>query len=108
MGVAMGATMVLGPSVRQAIVPDELMGRVGATGRLIALSAGPLGAVFGGWLAHVAGLRAPFLFGAAVLASMIVVAARLTSNKRIAAELAAAKKRALSTTQERAGQLATA
>jgi MFS family permease len=108
MGVAMGATMVLGPSVRQAIVPDELMGRVGATGRLIALSAGPLGAVFGGWLAHVAGLRAPFLFGAAVLAAMIVVAARLTSNKRIAAELAAAKKRALSTTQERAGQLATA
>jgi hypothetical protein len=98
LGMAMGATMVLGPSVRQAIVPDELMGRVGATARLIGLSAGPLGAVFGGWLAHVAGLRAPFLFGAAVLAS----------NKRIAAELAAAKKRALSTTQEHTGQLATA
>jgi MFS family permease len=108
MGVAMGATMVLGPSVRQAIVPDELMGRVGATARLIALSAGPLGAVFGGWLAHVAGLRAPFLFGATVLAAMIVVAARLTSNKRIAAELAAAKKRALRTTQEHTEQLATA
>ena len=29
LGMAMGATMVLGPSVRQAIVPDELMGRVG-------------------------------------------------------------------------------
>lgn len=91
LGTAMGATMVLGPSVRQAIVPDELMGRVGATARLIALSAGPPGAVFGGWLAHVAGLRAPFVFGAAVLAVMVVVAARLTSNKRIAAALAAAK-----------------
>jgi MFS family permease len=108
MGIAMGATMVLGPSVRQAIVPDELMGRVGATARLIALSAGPLGAVFGGWLAQVAGLRAPFLFGAAVLATMIVVAARLTSNKRIAEELAAAEERARSTTQQHAGQLATA
>ena len=100
MGTAMGTTMVLGPSVRQAIVPDELMGRVGATARLIALSAGPLGAVFGGWLAHVAGLRAPFIVGAAVLATMVVVAARLTSNKRIAAGLAAAKERAASTGQE--------
>jgi hypothetical protein len=63
-------------------VPDELMGRVGATSRLIALSAGPLGALFGGWLAHVAGLRAPIVFGAAVLATMVVMAARLTSNKR--------------------------
>jgi MFS family permease len=100
LGAAMGATMVLGPSVRQAIVPDELMGRVGATARLIALSAGPLGAVFGGWLARVAGLRAPFIAGAAVLATMVVVAARLTSNQRIAAGLAAAKERAASTAQE--------
>jgi MFS family permease len=108
LGTAMGATMVLGPSVRQAIVPDELMGRVGATARLIALSAGPLGAVLGGWLAHAAGLRAPFLFGAAVLAAMIVVAARLTSNKRITAALAAAKEPAASTGQEPSAQLATA
>jgi MFS family permease len=107
LGVAMGATMVLGPSVRQAIVPDELMGRVGATARLIALSAGPLGAVFGGWLAHVAGLRAPFICGAAVLATMAVMAARLTSNKRIAAALAAAKEPAASTGQEPSAQLAT-
>jgi MFS family permease len=104
----MGATMVLGPSVRQAIVPDELMGRVGATARLIGLSAGPLGAVFGGWLAHVFGLRAPFIFGAAVLATMVVVAARLTSNKRIAAALAAAREPAASTGQEPSAELATA
>jgi len=108
LGTAMGATMVLGPSVRQAIVPDELMGRVGATARLIGLSAGPLGAVFGGWLAHVAGLRAPFLFGAAVLATMVVVAARLTSNKRIAAAMAAAKEAAASTGHAPSAQLASA
>jgi MFS family permease len=108
LGTAMGATMVLGPSVRQAIVPDDLMGRVTATARLIALSAGPLGAVFGGWLAHVAGLRAPFLFGAAVLATMVVVAARLTSNTQITAELAAAKERAASSEQEQPAQLVNA
>lgn len=93
LGAAMGATMGLAPAIRQAIVPDELMGRVGATGRLIALGAGPVGAVFGGWLAHVAGLRAPFIVGAGVLAVMAVVAARLTSNKRIEAALAEAAER---------------
>ena len=93
LGAGIGVTMGLGPSVRQAIVPDELMGRVGATGRLIALGAGPLGAVFGGWLAHVAGLRAPFIVGAGILASMTVIAARLTSNARIEAALAEAAAR---------------
>jgi MFS family permease len=91
--MAMATTMVLGPSVRQAIVPDELMGRVGAIARILAFSAGPAGAVLGGWLAHVAGLRAPFLFGAAVLGTMVIVATRLTSNQRIAAALAAARDR---------------
>ena len=93
LGAAMGATMGLGPAVRQAIVPDHLMGRVAATARLIALCAGPVGAVFGGWLAHVAGLRAPFIVGAGILLAMTVVAARLTSNKRIEAALAEAAER---------------
>ncbi len=93
LGAAMGATMGLGPAVRQAIVPDHLMGRVAATGRLIALCAGPVGALFGGWLAQVAGLRAPFVVGAGILATMTVVAARLTSNKRIEAALAEAAER---------------
>ena len=90
LGAAMAATMTLGPSVRQAIVPVELMGRVGAAARLTALSAGPIGALFGGWLAHLAGLRAPFLVGAGILVLMAGFAARLTSNKRIDAALAEA------------------
>lgn len=95
LGAAMGTTMTLGPSVRQAIVPDELMGRVTAASRLTAMSAGPIGALFGGWLGHVAGLRAPFLVGAGILVLMTALAARLTSNRRIDAALAeAARKRA--------------
>ncbi|WP_194893953.1 MFS transporter [Catenulispora pinisilvae] len=93
LGMGIGTTMGVGPAVRQAIVPDHLMGRVAATARLIALCAGPAGAVFGGWLAHVAGLRAPFILGAGILMSMTVVAARLTSNKRIEAALAEAAER---------------
>ena len=91
LGAAMGVTMTLGRSVRQSIVPDELMGRVAAATRLTALSAGPLGALLGGWLAHVAGLRAPFVAGAGVLVVMAFVAARLTSNSRIDAALAEAR-----------------
>ncbi|MEY9872968.1 MFS family permease [Streptacidiphilus sp. MAP12-33] len=87
LGAAMGATIVLGGSTRQAIVPDALMGRVTAASRLLSRSAGPAGALFGGWLATVAGLRAPFLFGAGVLGTMVVVAARFTSNARIDAAL---------------------
>jgi MFS family permease len=88
LGVGIGATMVLGPSLRQAIVPIELMGRVGATARLIALSAGPLGALLGGCLAHVAGLRAPFIVGAGILCTMTIVVGKLTNNRRIEAALA--------------------
>lgn len=90
-GLGIGTTMVLGPSLRQSIVPDELMGRVTAAARMIGLSAGPLGAVFGGWLAHVAGLRAPFIVGAGILAGMTLVAARLTGNRRVEAALAASR-----------------
>ncbi|NUR63466.1 MAG: MFS transporter [Catenulispora sp.] len=93
LGMAMGVTMGLGPAVRQAIVPDELMGRVTATARLIALGAGPVGAVFGGWLANVAGLRAPFVVAAGMLASTSIVVGSLTNNKRIDAALAEAKAR---------------
>jgi MFS family permease len=93
LGAAMGATMTLGWPVRQAIVPDELMGRVGAATRLTALGTGPFGALAGGWLGHVAGLRAPFLAGSGILLLMALLAARLTSNKRIDAALAEARQR---------------
>ncbi|GAA2036963.1 MFS transporter [Catenulispora yoronensis] len=93
LGLGMGVTMSLAPAIRQAVVPDELMGRVGATGRLIALCAGPLGALFGGWLANVAGVRAPFIVGAGILATMTVIVGTMTNNRTIEAALAEAKAR---------------
>ncbi|GAA4550140.1 MFS transporter [Amycolatopsis samaneae] len=89
-GCGMAATMVLGPSVRQAIVPERLLGRVVAASRLVAVSAGPVGALLGGWLAGAAGVRAPYVAGAAVLATMTIVTASMTSNRKVEAALAAA------------------
>jgi MFS family permease len=89
-GAGFGATMVLVPSVRGAIVPDELMGRVGAAGRLISWGTYPLGAVLGGWIAEAIGLRAPFIICGALLAGTSIVVGTMTNNRIVEARLAEA------------------
>ncbi|MGW7538437.1 MFS transporter [Amycolatopsis sp. NPDC054798] len=90
-GCAMAATMVLGGSLRQVVVPARLMGRVAAASRLVSASAAPAGAVLGGWLAATAGVRVPYVAAAGVLVSMTLVTMSMTSNKRIEEALAKAK-----------------
>jgi MFS family permease len=90
LGAAMAATMVLAPSVSQALIPVELGGRVGATRRLLAMGAAPIGALIGGGLANGFGLRAPFLVGGLMLASTALLSVTMASNKRIEEALAAA------------------
>lgn len=55
-------------SLRQAIIPDHLLGRVTSAYRLFALGALPLGALFGGALARSLGLTAPYWAAAAIMA----------------------------------------
>ncbi|MET7346014.1 MFS transporter [Streptomyces sp. NPDC005547] len=89
-GAAMGATMVLGPSLRQAIVPGHLMGRVASTSRMLAMCAAPVGAFLGGWLATAYDLRTPLYASAALLLTMTAVTASMTNNRRVEAALRAA------------------
>jgi len=63
-GLAVMVINVNGLSLRQAVTPDELQGRVNATGRWINWSAIPVGAIIGGALATALGLRATILVGA--------------------------------------------
>jgi predicted MFS family arabinose efflux permease len=77
-------------SLRQAIVPDHLMGRVVSAFRTLAYGAVPLGAVLGGVVGRMFGVRAPFLVGAVVLAAtgllvLPVVNASTVRAARIAA-----------------------
>jgi MFS family permease len=67
-GAVWGVWNVTLLSLRQAIVPDRLMGRVVGAVRLIGFGSIPVGALLGGLVARSLGLRAPFLGGAAVLA----------------------------------------
>jgi MFS family permease len=82
-GAGMGATMVLGPSLRQAIVPAHLMGRVASTSRMLAMCAAPFGAFLGGWLATTFDVRTPLYAAAGLLLTMTAVTATMTSNHRV-------------------------
>lgn len=82
--------MVLAPSLRQAIVPAHLMGRVASTSRMLAMCAAPIGAFLGGWLATTYDIRTPLYAAAALLLTMTAVTASMTSNRRVEAALGAA------------------
>lgn len=89
-GAGMGATMVLAPSLRQAVVPAHLMGRVASTSRMLAMCAAPLGAFLGGWLATAYDLRTPLFAASGLLLTMTAITASMTTNRRVDAALAAA------------------
>jgi MFS family permease len=86
-GAGMGATMVLAPSLRQAIVPAHLMGRVTATSRMLAMCAAPFGAFLGGWLAATFDVRTPLYAAAGLLLTMTAVTTSMTNNRRVEAAL---------------------
>lgn len=74
---------VAGRTLRQALTPDRLLGRVVASFRLIGIGALPIGALFGGWIASVAGLRAPYLIGAVLIVVAAVRIHRVSTEERI-------------------------
>jgi MFS family permease len=70
---------VVNQSVRQAVSPDRILGRVITSVRVVALGGIPLGAMLGGVVARVAGLRAPFFLAAGIGGlSWLVLVRRIT------------------------------
>jgi predicted MFS family arabinose efflux permease len=51
-------------SLRQALTPEGMLGRTGASGRFITWGVRPFGALLGGWLGTAFGLRATLAVGA--------------------------------------------
>jgi MFS family permease len=84
-GAVWGVWNVTLLSLRQAIVPDRLMGRVVGAIRLIGFGTIPVGALLGGVAARTLGLRAPFLLGAAVLAVAALAAAPVVTTTAVQA-----------------------
>jgi MFS family permease len=72
-------------SIRQHIVPSELLGRVNSVYRMLGWGFIPLGAIVGGLVAHQFGLRAPYpvagvLRGIALLIALPVLIPAMRSN----------------------------
>ncbi|MEU4550056.1 MFS transporter [Nonomuraea dietziae] len=77
-GAGATLTSVAVGSARQALTPDDLLGRVVAAFRLFGMGAASLGALMGGVLARLFGLSAPFL----AASSLVAVAALLAWPRR--------------------------
>jgi MFS family permease len=71
-GVAMWNVVTV--SLRQQIVPSDLLGRVNSVYRMLGWGLMPVGALAGGFVAHAAGLRAPYIV-AGVLTGLALLAA---------------------------------
>jgi MFS family permease len=82
-GASVGISNLVSVSLRQTSVPPELMGRVNASYRLVAVGAVPVGALLGGLLGSTAGLRAPFFAAALIFLVGLAVAWRssITAGK---------------------------
>jgi hypothetical protein len=81
---------VVGVSLRQAIVPDQLIGRVVSAFRMLGYGAVPLGALLGGVAGRILGVRAPFLLGAAILGTTGLLALPVVNDRAVRAARIAA------------------
>ena len=73
-------------TLRQAVTPDALLGRVTATMICLTVAAAPLGGVLGGWIGDHVGLRAAMFFagvGALALTPVVVWLSPLTKMREL-------------------------
>jgi MFS family permease len=70
-------------SLRQAIIPDHLLGRVASAYRLVVLGALPLGALFGGLIARTFNLTTPMLVGGGLLIFVAFAMQPIVNNQTI-------------------------
>lgn len=74
-GAAQTMTTVTNVGLRQVLAPADLLNRVTAAFRTLVNSASPVGAILGGLVASVFGLRAPLFVAGAVLLVVALLAA---------------------------------
>ncbi|CAN5900740.1 hypothetical protein BH23ACT10_BH23ACT10_10710 [soil metagenome] len=66
---------VVGRALRQAIVPERMLGRVTGSNRVVVYGAMPIGAAPGGWIARTAGLTTAFVIGGLIMTAASVASA---------------------------------
>ena len=73
-GFAVTMWNVVTVSLRQQIVPARLLGRVNSVYRMLGWGLMPAGALAGGFVAHAAGLRAPYVLAGIICALSLLAA----------------------------------
>jgi MFS family permease len=75
----MGATIwvILVASIRQRLVPGELLGRVYSASRFVSWGIGPIGAMLAGFVAELWGIRTMFAIGGIMSIGLFVLFLRL-------------------------------
>jgi MFS family permease len=89
-GIGVVVWNVVTVSLRQTIIPDELLGRVNSVYRFIGWGSIPIGALIGGVIATLFGLRAPFLVSGVVILVGLVVILPIVNTRTIEEARAAA------------------
>lgn len=87
-GVSLASVMVwnvLTVALRQRLIPDEMLGRVGATYRFLVFLGMPFGALLGGVIAEAYGVRAAIFISGAALVAIGVLAVPLLRSASAAA-----------------------
>ena len=81
----MGATIwvILVASIRQRLVPAELLGRVYSASRFVSWGIGPIGALLAGFVAEVWGIRTMFAIGGIVSIGLLLLFLVLISPRML-------------------------
>lgn len=83
-GVGAGIWNVASATLRQAVTPDHLRGRVSATGLLLGWGPIPIGALLGGLIAELTNIRVVFAIGACAVALLVIPARRTLTAAALA------------------------
>ncbi|MCG8925521.1 MFS transporter [Lentzea sp. CC55] len=84
-GALMTAEKVVVSTLRQQIVPDELLGRVLSSSRLVVMIGGPVGAALGGVLASAFGVQVSYVVAGVFLILVTLVFCPALNNRALAA-----------------------
>ena len=90
-GFAVVTWNVITISLRQRLVPDELLGRINSAFRFLGWGAMPIGGLVGGLTANAFGLRAPWFTSATVMALAAFAAFPIITARAVAAADAAGR-----------------
>lgn len=82
-GLSMALWNIIVISLRQSMVPEHMLSRVNSAYKLVSGITAPTGALFGGVVGSVFGLRYPFILGGLLLILIGIITMRNVSTKSI-------------------------